>query len=486
MSLSGALSNALSGLTANSRAASLVASNIANATTESYGRRILSLSSRASGTSGGVMINGVVRSVNTVILADRRLSDAQSGFANNMQAFASRVENIVGASGEAGSLTQRFSAFENALLSAASDPSSVQRLQAVSQTANDFATTLNTLSNGIQSARTDADRSISSQVDALNAALTQVDSLNTAIAEATLRGSDASSLMDERQRVIDGVSDIVPLRIMERENGVLAIHTASGAVLLDNTIHSEPAVISFSRSAIITADMSLGNGLLSGIEINGTPVNSTNGGPLGGGTLGAQLQIRDTVAVEMQSTLDGLARDLIDRFSAGGPDATIAVGDPGLFTDEGATFDPLNETGIAARIRINDLVAASGNGQWRLRDGLGAAAQGDVGNAGLLQAYSGALEELTVPGSTSLATGASSFGQHVADFHAAVSYARVRSDSEVSFSSAQHTALKELELSDGVDTDAELQNLMLIEQHYAANARVMTVVDELMQTLMRI
>ena len=63
---------------------------------------------------------------------------------------------------------------------------------------------------------------------------------------------------------------------------------------------------------------------------------------------------------------------------------------------------------------------------------------------------------------------------------------RVRADSEQSFSRAQNTALRELELSKGVDTDAELQDLMLIEQHYAANARVMTVVDELMQRLLNI
>ena len=47
-------------------------------------------------------------------------------------------------------------------------------------------------------------------------------------------------------------------------------------------------------------------------------------------------------------------------------------------------------------------------------------------------------------------------------------------------------ALKELELSAGVDTDAELQELLRIEQHYAANARVITTVDELMQTLLSI
>ncbi|NVK62657.1 MAG: flagellar hook-associated protein FlgK, partial [Rhodobacteraceae bacterium] len=64
MSLSGALSNALSGLTANSSAASLVASNIANATTESYGRRTLETSSRTVGV-GGVQIDGVNRRIDT-------------------------------------------------------------------------------------------------------------------------------------------------------------------------------------------------------------------------------------------------------------------------------------------------------------------------------------------------------------------------------------------------------------------------------------
>ena len=89
-------------------------------------------------------------------------------------------------------------------------------------------------------------------------------------------------------------------------------------------------------------------------------------------------------------------------------------------------------------------------------------------------------------GQLSLGTGAFSFGEHVGNFVSAVSTARVRADGQQSFSNAQNTALKELELSAGVDTDAELQELLRIEQHYAANARVITTVDELMQTLLSI
>ena len=43
MSLSGALSNAMSGLIANARATTVISSNVANALNENYGRREVSL-----------------------------------------------------------------------------------------------------------------------------------------------------------------------------------------------------------------------------------------------------------------------------------------------------------------------------------------------------------------------------------------------------------------------------------------------------------
>lgn len=285
--------------------------------------------------------------------------------------------------------------------------------------------------------------------------------------------------------MIDEVSEIVPLRTVSRDNGMVALYAASGTILLDPDFHSAPVEIGFSPQDPVTADMTLG-GVLSGLEINGNAINSGNDGPLGGGSLGAQFQIRDVVAPEMQAVLDGIARDLIERFAPGGPDTTLAATDPGLFTDAGTAFDPADETGISGRIALNTLVDSLGSETWRLRDGLGAVTQGPVGEARLLQGYSDTLEDLVSPGSSVLGSGAQSFSQHVADFHAAIAAARLRADGEQSFSSAQNTALQELELSKGVDTDAELQELLRIEQHYAANARVISVVDELLQNLLSI
>ena len=52
MSISSALSNALSGLTVASRAADVVSSNIANAMTDGYGVRSLAIGARIVGDSG--------------------------------------------------------------------------------------------------------------------------------------------------------------------------------------------------------------------------------------------------------------------------------------------------------------------------------------------------------------------------------------------------------------------------------------------------
>ena len=56
----------------------------------------------------------------------------------------------------------------------------------------------------------------------------------------------------------------------------------------------------------------------------------------------------------------------------------------------------------------------------------------------------------------------------------------------LSFAASSYTEIAQVEAGLGVDTDAELQNLMLFEKAYGANAKVLSVVDGLMETLLRI
>lgn len=491
MSLSGALYNAFSGLRANTRAANVVSTNISNATTESYGRRTLELSPGAAGTSGGVRIDGVVRNVDPVILADRRLSDASHGYGNSVYAFSTRFESAVGDSNAPGSLIDRALAFENALLTAASNPAATQRLEIVAETADALADKLNTLSDGIQTSRETADRTIDVQVDRINDTMRNLERINDRVRKAFNTGGDAASFLDERQRLLDGISEIVPLRVVQREQGQISVYTRSGATLLDISASE----IGFQPTGFISPDMALGAGL-SGLTLNGEPVVSTDRGMFAGGDMAAQFDIRDRLAPARQTELDGLASELMQRLDNLAADTTLAAGDAGLFRDatggisgggNPAAFDPANEVGAAQRIRLNtDQVEPGAGNSWRLRDGMYAGTAGNVGDATLIQAIAGALTDVAPPATTTFGTRPTSLSGMFGDFTASVAGGRVTAENELSFLVSQNTAMKELELNQGVDTDAELQRLMQIEQHYAANAKVMSTVDELMERLLSI
>jgi flagellar hook-associated protein 1 FlgK len=232
--------------------------------------------------------------------------------------------------------------------------------------------------------------------------------------------------------------------------------------------------------------MTIGSGALSGFTINGMPVPSGDAGVLGGGTLGAAVAIRDDLAPRAQAQFDALARDLIERFETPTVDPTLAPGQPGLFTDGGQVLDPLLEEGLAGRIRLNALVDPARGGQlWHLRDGLGAAASGNVGNAALLNALGTALSDPRTPSSGSF-IGARSAAGLASDVLSGIASARQQEEFRQSYTVARQGALTELQLSDGVDTDAEMQQLLLVEQAFAANARVIQTVDELIQQLIRL
>ncbi|TDQ57535.1 flagellar basal body protein [Phaeovulum veldkampii] len=158
MSIASSFSNALSGLSAVSRAADVVSSNIANAMTEGYARRELALSALSVGGQGaGVRVDGVIRVVNQAVLADRRLADAEVGNIALRAEFLNRLETLLGTPGTPGSLSDRIASFETALIEAASRPDSEARLQSVLTSAEAITSHLNKLTGAIQGERMSAD-----------------------------------------------------------------------------------------------------------------------------------------------------------------------------------------------------------------------------------------------------------------------------------------------------------------------------------------
>lgn len=484
MSISSALSNAVSGLNASARAAGVASTNLANVLTPGYGVRALELTSQSSGNRGGVSIVGITRTVDQGILSDRRMSDSQVASAETRAEFISQLERMVGTPDEGSSLSARIAAFDASLVLAANKPEATELLQAAVLRAGELADKLNAISTDIQTRRTNADGEIALAVDQVNTTLSQIRTLNVQITSATKGGNSIAALQDQRQKAIDQLAEYVPIRQVPRDNGAVALFTPGGAILLDGTA----ATLDFTASNVVAPHMTLGAGLVSGLTINGVSVAPSGpNSPISGGKLSALFEIRDDLGVDANTQVDALARDLAERFQAAGLDATRAPGDPGLFTDGGAVFDPLNEVGIAGRIAVNAAVDPDNGGDlWKLRDGLGAAAPGAAGNGALLQDWRQALSQNAALNSGNLGATARSLSGHSASFTSRIGQSRLSLDQDISFAAARQSELKTLELQGGVDTDAEMQRLLLIEQSYSANARMIQTLDEMMQALLRI
>ncbi|WP_343080485.1 flagellar hook-associated protein FlgK [Ostreiculturibacter nitratireducens] len=481
MTITSTLHNALSGLAAVSRSADVVSSNVANALTEGYARRELSLSAQSLGGNGaGVSVDAVTRAVNQTVLADRRLADAELANADVRSAFLAQVEGRIGTPDDAGSLSARLTELESALIEAASRPDSEARLGSVLTAAKNVTKAVAAISGAIQQSRMEADSGIASAVNSLNGMLVEIRDLNVEITSARASGRDATALMDQRQTLVDKVSEIVPVREVPRQGDQVALFTTGGAVLLEGT----PARIGFTAVGVIAPDMTMTGGALFGLTLNGMPISPSDTGVMGGGRLGALFAVRDDLAVTAQTQIDALARDLIGRFQSSAVDPTLGPGSPGLFTDSGNSLNVADEVGLSARLSVNALADPSRGGSlWRLRDGLGAAMPGPVGDATLLNALSAALADPVTPASGSFGGAARSASGLAADILSQIAGARQSAEDAQGYASARQEALTVLQLQDGVDTDREMQMLLVIEQAYAANARVIKTVDELIQQL---
>ena len=507
MSIKSALSNAYTGLSANSRLAEIVSRNVANAATEGYAARSLALGNRVIVDAGaGVTVNGPVRAGDALLTADRRRADARAGGQSDTAASLRAVSDLLNPRNAADSLASQYAAFENALKKLADTPESPTIQAGVADAARVVTRSLNAITTDARRVRVEADADIARQVAAVNTALTKIERLNKEIATATATGRDATSLIDERERQVEVVNSIVPIRSSPQSDGRVALFSQGGAVLLDGTAQQ----LGFTATPVITEDMTLASPLaskkLSNVTLRGenvAPTAPTSASALRGGTLEAAFRTRDDTIPAFTAQMDAVARDLIERFQSPEVDPTLApppVVDAGLFVDGGPggpAFDPVatpgQQTGLAGRIALNaDVDPAQGGALFRLRDGVNAAAPGPAGASAIPLALVDAFTALRTP-APPLTADASGFDapRDAAGLVAGLASLRegfaAQAENAAAASRGAAATLTDEELSvTAVDTDAELRDLLAIEKAYAANARVLQVVDSLMQQILEI
>ncbi|MBL4559071.1 MAG: hypothetical protein JKP98_24415 [Rhodobacteraceae bacterium] len=108
---------------------------------------------------------------------------------------------------------------------------------------------MNLISTEISTIRVTADREIADKVTEVNDTLSRIAGLNGEIRLHQGSGRDISALLDERQRLIDQVSQNIPIREIPRGNGEIALYSTAGAGLIEG---SKAAEIGFTPANVIT------------------------------------------------------------------------------------------------------------------------------------------------------------------------------------------------------------------------------------------
>jgi flagellar hook-associated protein 1 FlgK len=326
MSLTQALSSALSGLQVNQASIAMVAANVANADTPGYTRKVVNQVATGGSSSVGVRVSDIQREIDLYIQRQLRVENAGASYADTRANMYSQLQDIYGQPGADTSLESVYNSFTSALQTLSTSPDDPGARSAVVNSAQLLTQQLNQLSNSIQALRANAELNVADAVKTANEAMTQIASLNQQIAAATPGEAATGALMDQRDSYIDQLSKLMDINVIPGDSGQVSIFTTSGTQL----VGTQAAQLSFDAVGTITpqsqwnANPSLrGVGTITLIPPAGTPIDLIQNHAIRSGTIAAYLQMRDQDLVQAQNQLDalaaGMAQALSDKTTAGTP-----------------------------------------------------------------------------------------------------------------------------------------------------------------------
>ncbi|HSC02205.1 MAG TPA: flagellar hook-associated protein FlgK [Solirubrobacteraceae bacterium] len=443
------LNTALSGLEAAQAAIDTTGQNIANANTPGYTRQQVNLTERnpltiqtLSSVTGagsqlgeGVDITTINRVRDQFLDGSYRNQNSQTSGNNTASTLLGQVQaslNEPSASGLSTALNQ----FWTALSGLQNNPTNQGAMSAVLGAGKTVAESLNTLSGGLSTLESQVTSQFTTLTDATTGPVAsdakQIAALNQRISAAQTSGLNANTLLDQRDQLIDDLSQYSNVYVSQQSNGMVNVSIGNAATAAANgTADSTPLV----------------NGSSVDLTDNITDANLSGSG----GTLGSLLGLYDATTgtgkiADYATSLDGVANQLVSAVNGAiaGADASGPTAPP--------FFDPTGTT--AGTIAVNSSLSSASPPYTAAEAGAAASLTGGAAD----QAYNAFVTQIG------------------SDVHAANS-AQQTSQSLLSAISNQRQSVS------GVSLDEEMTNLIQYQQAYQASARVMNAIDQTLNTL---
>ncbi|TXR55056.1 flagellar hook-associated protein FlgK [Quadrisphaera setariae] len=466
MSSFSGLSTALSALQATRKAMDVTGNNIANVATPGYTRQRVDL--QAATTAVGLMTTGQQGGNGVVLTGVSRLAssfwDAQVRSQTSLHAdLASRADvlnNLQDLTGEPSdtALSGKLSAMWSAFANLAANPTKDSAKSVVISAAQDVAQTLKNSSAGVVSMWNDQRTQATSLANEVNATTQAVATYNKQIKATVAAGNSANELMDQRDQLVTRLSELTGATTVQAANGVVDVYLGSNALVQDGSFNTvQVSAPTTTNTLPPTASPTLQ-------FADGTPA-SVRGGQLAGvldalrvgGTLDTASAKYDAVAAAVSTSVNAAYA------AAFNPSATPADPVQPFFTGSTAS----GVTGLTVAVSLAG--APTTPGTTALRTGNSTLGSADASVALAMSK----LGKATGSPDNVWATYVSQLGADAAG---------ATSRTTATAATLSNTVASQ-QSETGVSLDEETANLLTLQRAYQAAARVLTSVDEALDTL---
>ena len=289
------------------RALATVANNIANVDSEGYSRQEVTLAENTPTKFGksffgtGARLDGVRRLYDEFIENSLRNSSSELNQQNPMVDYANRVINILG--NENLSLTSAFDTFFNSARELSLNPSSlVQRTVFISD-AEGLTARFKEISSQLDLIVSETEEAINSDITKVNILSEQLANINKQLAATKILSRQPMQLLDERDRVLRELSELVKIKVDEAPNGSVnvSLNTTFSSGMIVEDLDFERVFATFSENDVSKVDLQLGQ-----YTQNVETVSN-----IGGGNLGGLLSFRKTLLEPTLREIDNLAKTFV-------------------------------------------------------------------------------------------------------------------------------------------------------------------------------
>lgn len=369
------LSTSVSGLLAFQQALSVTSNNVSNAATPGYSRQTINLAEAlgqgtASGYIGsGVNVQSITRAYDETLAQQVRSSNSSYQSFNTVATQAAQIDNML--SDSKTGLTATLQSFVNALQSVSTSPASTAQRQVLLSNAQALTQELQNYQTQISQYGNNLEQGIGNTVNQVNSIAKSIASLNAQIAAAEGgTGQTPNQLMDQRDSLIDQLSQYVNVNAITASDGQMNVYIGTGQALV---------VSSSAVTLATTPDPNDAGKLNIGIK-NGSGAATDITSEITGGSLGGLLVTRSQVLDPTQNALGQIAVGLatvMNQQQASGMDLTGAQGQPMFAVGPVQTQPSSQNTGTGSldvtRTNLNQLTTddyklSYDGSAWQLQD----------------------------------------------------------------------------------------------------------------------